>query len=740
MKKKITAVAIIVILVFTFCVSTNAKITKKENNGQTLNLSYDFSKPYFVKIHMEEDSFDQIKIKELENIGKPGTPSLPSKGAFILIPENKKIVDINVLGEKHHIDGEYSINPVGKTIINSYTNDNFKLNYNFDIFDKKNFYPGKTFDKVGIFNFRGYTILVLNLYPIQYLQDNGKINFYPRLNVKIELEDQKSVDTYFRGLKKDGVSVSEIVDNPTILSSYNKSKNVFFSNDDTYDFLIITTDNLKSSFQTLVDYHNNNGVRTFIRTISDIEGDTPSDVKNFIKSCYNEYGIEYVLLGSDVPGIPVHYVEAYNPALRHYESIPSDQWYCLFDDDLMPEITIGRACVDNFDEVDNFVLKTINYLDNTDVEDYDSCLMVGQKLMPLTYGGNYMDELINNCDSNDEYIDPTVGIPETRYHIEKLYERYSEWDKTELVDLINNNNFFLINHLGHGHFYHLMKLEEPFKRIESGDFVESHDVTDLIRNNRSFFLYSQACYAGSFDNKDEKGNTYEKDCIGEYITIKTDYGAFAAIMNSRYGLGALLVTLGPNQFFHREFWDSVFDDNIYSIGKANQQSKIKNLNRIGKYPELGLDYSYWEITLFGDPTLEIKMPSIKYPYQPSTPTFFGLNKTNYDIIFSSSSIDPNDNELFYLFDWSDGTDSGWVGPYPSGEKVQERHAWENEGKYKIRVKVKNTDGFESQWSEPTTISVSKVKAKTYNKFNFHILKSIFSEKIYLIFNRLLQKI
>ncbi len=738
MKNKLTAIAIVVILILTFCVSTNAKITKKEDENQKINILYDFSKPYFEKININGQTFDQIKIKGLENIGKPGTPSLPSKGSFILIPKDKKVINIHVFGEKHGIDDKYYINPATKTIINSDNNEDFKLKYNFKSFDKNNFYPGKIFDRVGVLDFRGYSILVLNLYPVQYLKNNGKINYYSTLDVEIELEDKQTSNNYFRDLQKDEIYVSKIVDNPSVLSSYHKKSNVY-SSSESYDLLIITTDDLRSGFQTLVDYHNNNSVNTIIKTMSNLQGNTTHDLKEFIKNCYNEYGIEYVLLGSDEPDIPAYYTEVYNPALKQNELIPNDQWYCLFDDDLMPEINIGRACADNLDEVDIFVKKTINYLSDTNIEDYDNCLMVGQKLAPLTYGSSYMDELINSCDNNEDYIDPTIGIPETRYRMFKLYEKYYEWSKDELVNLINNKNFHLINHLGHGHFYHIMKLNEPFKRLDNGDFTESQDVTNLIRNTKPFFLYSQACYAGSFDNTDDKGNKYEEDCIGEYITVKTDYGAFAAIMNSRYGLGTLLYTLGPNQFFHREFWDAVFDDNVYIIGMANQLSKIKNINRIGQYPELSLGYSYWGLTLFGDPTVELKVPSIKYPYQPSTPTFFGLNKTNYNIIFSSDSIDPNDDDLYYLFDWGDGTDSGWVGPFASGEKVQERHSWEYEGSYLIKVKAKDVNGYESQWSEPTKLSVSKVKSKSYNNINLDLFRLNFLQRIYLIIINLIEK-
>ncbi len=720
MRKKILSTIIIFLLMISFCVSTNANIITKNKSieADEIKLVYDFEKPTIKKVFSNSEIFDRINIKGLENNGNQGKPNLPVKGAYILIPNGKTVEDININCEKNKLNGKYLIEPVSKKTIIS---DEEKIVPKIDskTYEMDTLFPSKPYEKIEIFSFRGYNILVLNIYPVQYLPSKKEIYYHNFIEFNIKLSNEKNKNNdYLRNLEKDSFEVSKIVDNPSYISSYN-SNHLKASNN--MDLLILTTEELKSGFQPLSNYHNNNGIKTVIKTMSDIEGDTSEDVKDFLKDSYNNLGISYVLLGSDVPNIPVHYVEAYNPALRQNEMIPSDQWYSLLDDDMMPEVYIGRACVDDLTEVSNFVSKTISYISSNSVENYDKCLMVGQKLMPLTYGGNYMDELINSCDTNGF---STVGIPETRYHMDKLYERYETWEKNELVNLINNNNYHLINHLGHGHFYHLMKLEEPFSRTNNGNYVESRDVSNLLKNNKPFFLYTQACYAGSFDNMDDKGNSYEEDCIGEYITFKTNNGAFASIMNSRYGLGALMQTLGPNQFFHREFWDSVFDDNILEIGKAHQFSKIKNLDNWGFE---GIPYSYWETNLLGDPTVSFKVPSVKYPYQPDRPEFFGLNKTNLDITFTSNAVDPNNLELSYLFDWDDGSNSGWIGPYESGEEVSSEHSWENEGDYLVRVKAKNNEGFESQWSEPAKVSVSKVKAKNFENVFSYLLNFDFLE-------------
>ena len=115
-----------------------------------------------------------------------------------------------------------------------------------------------------------------------------------------------------------------------------------------------------------------------------------------------------------------------------------------------------------------------------------------------------------------------------------------------------------------------------------------------IYNLDQCFINSQGCNAGQFD---------DYDCWAEYITCKNGVGAFAAIMNARYGLGDA-GTDGPSQRYQREFWDAVFSplENKPEIGRAMYDSKEDNIYRIN---ESGMRWCHYEITLFGDPCIPI---------------------------------------------------------------------------------------------------------------------------------------
>jgi nitroreductase len=74
----------------------------------------------------------------------------------------------------------------------------------------------------------------------------------------------------------------------------------------------------------------------------------------------------------------------------------------------------------------------------------------------------------------------------------------------------------------------------------------------------------------------------------------------------------------------------------------------------------------------------------------------GLNGVLYN--YTMVTTDPDGDHVYYWVDWDDGTNSGWVGPFPSGAVVSFNHTWSQPGTYTIKVKAKDTSGSESIWT------------------------------------------
>lgn len=97
---------------------------------------------------------------------------------------------------------------------------------------------------------------------------------------------------------------------------------------------------------------------------------------------------------------------------------------------------------------------------------------------------------------------------------------------------------------------------------------------------------------------------------------------------------------------------------------------------------------------------------------PNRPSISGPNngKSGESYSYVISATDPDGDDLSYFIDWGDGSNSGWMGPNPSGDEITVTHTWSFSGTYTIKVKAKDTDGSESNWA---TLEVTMPKNKAY---------------------------
>ncbi|HVQ01619.1 MAG TPA: hypothetical protein VMT57_08920 [Candidatus Thermoplasmatota archaeon] len=103
------------------------------------------------------------------------------------------------------------------------------------------------------------------------------------------------------------------------------------------------------------------------------------------------------------------------------------------------------------------------------------------------------------------------------------------------------------------------------------------------------------------------------------------------------------------------------------------------------------------------------------PSKPNKPSGNASGKVNKLYIYSTSTTDPNIDQVYYNWSWGDGNYSGWLGPFPSGAKVSANHTWTVKGSYEIKVKAKDPQGNESVWSDPLPVTMPQYNGITpYN--------------------------
>ena len=94
------------------------------------------------------------------------------------------------------------------------------------------------------------------------------------------------------------------------------------------------------------------------------------------------------------------------------------------------------------------------------------------------------------------------------------------------------------------------------------------------------------------------------------------------------------------------------------------------------------------------------------PEQPSKPSGPSEGDIGVEYQFSSTTTDPESEQIYYWFDWGDGTNSDWIGPHTSGETGTASHIWNERGGFDVKVKAKDINDGESEWSEEVKIWIA----------------------------------
>jgi hypothetical protein len=109
------------------------------------------------------------------------------------------------------------------------------------------------------------------------------------------------------------------------------------------------------------------------------------------------------------------------------------------------------------------------------------------------------------------------------------------------------------------------------------------------------------------------------------------------------------------------------------------------------------------------------------PNMPKRPNGSVYCEKNTDYTYYVTTKDVDDDNISYMFDWGDGSNSGWLGPYESNEIIYATHSWTEENIYYIKVKAKDENDSESDWSDSLKVSTipnspPKTPKKPYQGF------------------------
>ena len=199
-----------------------------------------------------------------------GFPLLPIKTVKILIPQGHDVKTINiVLGKKITLDREFMIE-YAKPQIPIGSNETVEAQPNEEVYSSRNPFPGKLHSVVSTQFLSGYKILVLNLFPVEYIPALGKVSYYERMKVivvNVPSGPPLIRRAKCRKLAQDNARVKRLVDNPSEVSNYTAEVS---STEGPYEYVIITNNEMIGAFQTLADWKALKGFSTYIETVENI--------------------------------------------------------------------------------------------------------------------------------------------------------------------------------------------------------------------------------------------------------------------------------------------------------------------------------------------------------------------------------------------------------------------------------------------------------------------------------------
>jgi outer membrane protein assembly factor BamB len=101
---------------------------------------------------------------------------------------------------------------------------------------------------------------------------------------------------------------------------------------------------------------------------------------------------------------------------------------------------------------------------------------------------------------------------------------------------------------------------------------------------------------------------------------------------------------------------------------------------------------------------------------PGAPTITGETNgnagTSYDYIFMAT--DPEGAIIWYYVEWADDTNTGWIGPYDSGQQITLGHSWSKPGTYIIHAQAMDPYNAKGLWG---TLTVTMPKDKAVNLYS-----------------------
>jgi parallel beta-helix repeat protein len=595
------------------------------------------------EITEDEEGLQRIIMEGFGSLSQPGEPWLPGRVFYIALPPLAEVYSVTVEGiAPRELPGTYQLAPrpamLPWTVSDRAELRNFMEEWEDrrrDVYESDAPYPKETGRLDGTGGLRKYTFARVSFTPFIYLPRSGRLTHYSSARVIINYTAPGMTDEVQRLLsdrKMEDRAVQLLVNYKQAQHWYPRVTREDKAED--WDYVIIATDSMSASCDTLIDWKEDLGYDVKVVTTTWITSnytgaDLPARIRNFLRDKYidSEWGIEYVLIAGDDDHIPMRRCHPFADTTAF--DTPTDYYYAdlsqadnlswdsdgdglygeRWDDavDWVAEVYVGRILSNNADNIHDICKKMVKFeKEDASFWKYDALLIgsVGWYANEDTSGGPKMDcaELMEDV-KNDML--QGAGWSWTR-----MYEKAGldtcpylcEIDLTRANVLSDwpTGTYGIVNWFAHGGWNRAIRKwwatddgdgipENDAGEISKENFIQNSDAPTLDDEHPSI-VYANSCLCGQ----------PETNCLAQTLL---SHGASGVIAATR-------VSYGPST------WDDPSDGGIGSmdyyffdellnhdkkLGEALLDAKVRySAQHMGGWWD---QRNMYDFCLYGDPSM-----------------------------------------------------------------------------------------------------------------------------------------
>ncbi len=696
-------------------------------------------------INTEKGMFATLKIPNFAFTLNKGQAKLPVIRRMIEIPQksNPEILVKSISWEYNSLKDlglPHRIIPAQMSVekIPDVSNDFF---LDEEYYSTNKFFPDVIVKIADIGEMRSRCFALIEISPLQYKPTTGELKIMKTCEIILNLLNSDMTKTYENIQRYSTPSFEKIFE--SVFSNYGFYENRLL-NRNQEGYLIIVYDNFYNEIQPLVNMKIARGFNTTVTKTSQIPGgSTIENIYTYIDDAYHNWNNPpaYILLVGDTPQIPT-YTGTTGPSA-------ADLYYVTVDgSDYIPDIFIGRFPGSQESHIEAMVEKTVYYeegsfpsddwikkaaflasTDNWQISEGTHNYVIDKYLIPNGYTYDKLYTFSYGATTQQVYDAINDGRSLVIY---SGHGSPSGWGdgppfyQSDVKALTNENMYpFVCSHacstntfdqsecFGETWLREADKAAVAFWGSSASTYWDEDDILEkgmfqawwqddlewIGGMTDAGLLYLYENYSGGgytkyyFEAYNVNGDPSVKiwsdnPSLPPETPTKPD-GPEEWIQNIETKFKSTTTDPEGEQIYYLFDWG---DDNFSEwIGPYASGVTVEASHSWVDPGEYKVKVKAKDIHGVQSDWSEPLVISINENQPPANPTIegppWGLGGKKYDFTFVS--IDPEGYNIYCKIDWDDGSNTGWIGPYNSGEVITLNHSWKKKGEYLIKAWAKD---------------------------------------------------